>query len=293
MKRIAVAVGLVLVCGSAFGQRPDNPGRRGDHRPTPAGNSSGTGANQALGGTRVADQGSAARGNGLSRIGDRANLGAGSTNAAPSGMPPTARGNSFDHRHDATQREQGRTHQTTGTPEAGAGGRGRSAQAHEHLTGHQRALQVQLAAVDRMRDKALESGNQEMLAKADELEQRIRERFAGVTLPEIQPMSPDPTPGPTSRGRGNPLRDSANQGPGGQGDFGQGISQQARADGRGFGQWTSQQARELGREFGKSNADKSRVLTPPAPIDPPVVSPVDPPVAPPIDPVPAPGGSIQ
>ncbi len=142
--------------------------------------------------------------------------------------------------------------------------RGRSLDSHKpkvnetRLTGKQHALQTQLASIEKMRVKAEETGNQEMLARADELEKRVREKYAGVTLPNEQPLAADVVDGEqlakSQRGKTKHM----NAGTNGNRAFGQSIAEQARADGRAFGESTSKRARSQGREFGKSNANKTR-----------------------------------
>ena len=60
--------------------------------------------------------------------------------------------------------------------------------------GHDRALQNRLAAIDRMRDRAAESGNVALLRRADELERLAREHVARVAdrlerMPELPPVN--------------------------------------------------------------------------------------------------------
>ncbi len=149
------------------------------------------------------------------------------------------------------------------------------------LTGPERALQQRLAAIDRMRDSAVETGNVILLERADELERMAREQHARMIGEQVSPErlpaynqdnDPQSNRSLESRSVGRPEVDRRG--------FGQAIAEQARTMGREFGQFTSEQARRLGRAFGQSNADKTRLLSPPAPAEPAPVEPA------PVEPIP-------
>ena len=130
-----------------------------------------------------------------------------------------------------------------------------------NMTGLERAFQQRLAAIDRMRDFAVESNSLALLERADALEQLTRQHHERLlTSPDhtaaLRPahLGPDQSTLPEA---GLRTHDAKNQ------PYGHIVSENARTLGREFGQFTAQQARELGRDFGNANATKTRLFQPP------------------------------
>ncbi len=135
------------------------------------------------------------------------------------------------------------------------------AQPHvERMAPHERGMQQRLAQIDAMRDRAIETNDEALLQRADELERLARDHHARflankervAALPESRYGEPDNggtrlPAGTETNGRQTP-------------PYGQTVSEHARTLGREFGQFTAEQARELGHEFGKANADKTRIF---------------------------------
>ncbi len=240
MQRILLSFALFLVCTTVFAQRPDKASRGADHRPSTAGNSAASGQSskqtQTFGGTKTTDQDSGSRQRGMNLTREHSDLNQGSSSAESRPNQSFSRGRSLDSHKPKVNETR--------------------------LTGKQHALQTQLASIEKMRVKAEETGNQEMLARADELEKRVREKYVGVTLPNEQPLADDVVEGEqrakSQRGKTKHMNAGTND----NRAFGQSVAEQARADGRTLGQSTSEQARSQGREFGKSNANKTRLIPP-------------------------------
>lgn len=114
---------------------------------------------------------------------------------------------------------------------------------------HERAFQHRLAQIDRLRDQAIETGDETLLGRADEMERKAREHRARF-MANKQRIAALPH-GPNR----DPAVEDDQRVP-----YGQTVSEHARRLGREFGQFTAEQAREQGREFGKSNANKTRIF---------------------------------
>ncbi len=242
MQRILLSFALILVCTTVYAQRPDKASRGTEHRQSTAGSSAASGhrngQTQSFGSTQSTNQDTGSRQRETSRSNEQSTLDQGSSSSQSQSHQSFSRGRSSE----SPKPEMNET----------------------RLTGKQRALQVQLASIGKMRAKATETGNQEMLARADELERRLREKFAGVTLPNEQPLAEEIADGEQRAKNQRGQTKHLNAGTSGNRAFGQSIAEQARADGRAFGKSTSEQARSQGRDFGKSNADKTRLIPPSA-----------------------------
>jgi hypothetical protein len=121
-------------------------------------------------------------------------------------------------------------------------------------------LRNRLAAIDRLRDSALEHGDTELLEEADRLEQQARLRFqsrgrmAGPAPSPVQSAdyeSSSTAPGGVMPASGHPIR-----------DFAVDTSAEPRSDGRDFGLRTSTNARAGGREFGTGTAAAAQFQEP-------------------------------
>ncbi|HUG91387.1 MAG TPA: hypothetical protein VML55_11165 [Planctomycetaceae bacterium] len=123
-------------------------------------------------------------------------------------------------------------------------------------------LRNRLAAIDRLRDAALEHGDTELLDEADRLERQTRARFqgrgrvAGPSNPGADPAGYEldhATSTSVTPASGHPL-----------GGFAADVAREAREDGRDFGLRTSAEAQAQGREFGDATATQARVQGHPA-----------------------------
>ncbi len=120
----------------------------------------------------------------------------------------------------------------------------------------ERGLAQRLAQIDRIRDRALETGNVQLLHRADALEKAARDKFKhrdfdqhlSLNRPNIHNLDPAAAP----RAADRPASETGRS-------HGQQLSELARTLGAEFGHATSESATDLGRDFGKLNADKTRV----------------------------------
>jgi hypothetical protein len=145
------------------------------------------------------------------------------------------------------------------------------------LSAHEAALQRRLAAIEKLRDEAIETGNTELLDRADQLELEARERFARQAS-HLQPavVQPDaalaPASGATEEVPGRP-------------DFERGLGRETARQARGVldlpgHDWSSYGPGAPG--FGRRTAQERRdlrtgALAPVDPTTPPTTSePVDP-----------------
>lgn len=135
------------------------------------------------------------------------------------------------------------------------------------VSGAEQALQQRLASIDKMRDFAVESGNMQLLDRADALERLAREQH-GHMLQQIAQRDTTPS-GPSGNPEnvnGRPRADQtpyvmSQRQPAESRIPDRDLSQRPQVAGREFGQMTARQARELGRDFGQANAE-NRPLTP-------------------------------
>lgn len=107
-------------------------------------------------------------------------------------------------------------------------------------------LHNRLAAIDHLRDVALDHGDMELLQHADEMEMRARQHY-DARVQAANDFRDGHAELPTNNDRPAIVRPDRPAE-----DFGHSISSQAREDGRLFGQTKSEQGRTFGRDFGTS-----------------------------------------
>jgi hypothetical protein len=121
-------------------------------------------------------------------------------------------------------------------------------------SGIDRAFSQRLASIDRIRDRAVETGNVNLLNRADALEQAARDERRGKKWGPLENGNLLQNGRDRSMAAGHSdWKTNDNNRP-----FGQTISEMARELGKDFGSITSEHARQSGREFGKLNVDKTR-----------------------------------
>ena len=120
--------------------------------------------------------------------------------------------------------------------------------------GIDRAFSQRLASIDRIRDRAVETGNVNLLNRADALEQSVRAERRGKKLDSLANgnLVPNGRDKAVATGHSDWKTNEDNR------PYGQTISEMARELGSDFGSITSEQARQSGREFGQLNVDKTR-----------------------------------
>lgn len=192
MSRLAIAVGLAFVCSSVYAQP-------GAHGPPTTGPSTTNGQGLTRGSSHLSQQGASARAAGMSRSIEQSSAqSAGFSmhmrgNRSLSGRSASSRSNLSRDDKQKSEKHSSATDAADSTKSAMRAARARAAL--EKLTGLERALQVQLATADRMRDRAIETSDPKMLERADEFERKARARFAELTAtPEPGEPAPE-TPG--------------------------------------------------------------------------------------------------
>lgn len=187
MSRWMIAIGLALVGTPVYAQR-------GEHGPPTSGPSTTAGPSASRAAENLLQHSAAIRSSATIRSGERSPLNSGGSLLSNQGAAASSL-----HRHSALSNSTRGTERRPAThqPESeltSADDQSQSAEQRrrlkttlEKITGHERALQVQLATADRMRDRALETGDPKMLVRADEYEQKARARFAELS------GSPEPT----------------------------------------------------------------------------------------------------
>jgi hypothetical protein len=193
MRRIVFCFCLMMACGPLYGQRNDRATQNGGlNRPERA-SSDLSGRLLDHGGLQGSLSNSRVYEHDLSQMSPRSAVGQELSGHSGREMSALAQERKLERRE---LRESTRGPAANAAPETASGHPGHtypenSRRSPEHFTGHDRALQVQLAAVDRMRDRAIETGDADLLARADEFEARIRARFeAPIATPVQAPMDP-------------------------------------------------------------------------------------------------------